>query len=350
MREDISLASRCTFGLGGPARWFLEVRDEASLAAAIEWAARAKVRTFVLGGGSNVVIDDAGFDGLVIAPALRGIVHRAVNDGVVVTASAGESWDDFVAHAVTNEWAGLECLSGIPGWVGATPIQNVGAYGQDVSESIVSVRVFDPTSGLARDVSAAECEFAYRDSAFKRAGHPLQRMIVTSVSFALRPGGAPKLAYAELSRALAGSTATLAHVRDTVIALRRAKSMVVDSNDPNHRSAGSFFTNVIVPRAEFESLCTRAIAARIVERGDEVPRFDNGPDAVKVPSAWLIERAGFRKGERHGAFGISTKHALALVHHGGGRTADLLAFADAIRARVREVFGVTLAMEPVLVR
>jgi UDP-N-acetylmuramate dehydrogenase len=326
------------------------VHDDASLGEAVAWAHDARVPIFVLGGGSNLVVDDAGFDGLVLSIATRGVRTRVAGDRIVVTAAAGESWDRVVEHAVSNGWAGIECLSGIPGRVGATPIQNVGAYGQEVSETITSVRLFDPAKGRSYDVSAAECAFAYRDSAFKREGHVLRRAIVTAVRFALRPGGAPKLGYAELARAVGDpARATLQSVRDTVIALRRAKSMVIDASDENRRSAGSFFTNVLLSRDAADSLFSRAVDARLVARADDVPRFDGGGGLVKVPSAWLIEHAGFTKGQRFGAFGISSKHALALVHHGGGTTRELLEVAETIRRRVRDVFGVTLVMEPVFV-
>jgi UDP-N-acetylmuramate dehydrogenase len=333
--------------LGGPARWFIETRDDATLVEAVAWARSENVPILVLGGGSNLVIDDAGFDGLVISMAMRGVRTRPAGDRIVATAAAGESWDAFTQHAVTQGWAGIECLSGIPGRVGATPIQNVGAYGQEVSETITAVRVFDPETGRSREVAAAECEFAYRDSAFKRAGHPLHRAIVTAVSFALRPGGAPKVAYAELQRAIGDAGTTLAKVRETVIGLRRAKSMVIDSSDENRRSAGSFFTNVLLSRDDADALYARSVAAGLAARAEDVPRFDGGANRVKIPSAWLIERAGFAKGQRFGAFGISSKHALALVHHGGGTTHELLSVANAIRARVHEVFGVTLVTEPV---
>ena len=346
VRERVSLASCCTFELGGPARWLLEVRDESTLRAALEWSHATNTPTFVLGGGSNVVIDDAGFDGLVLHMALRGIDARVEGSRMLVHAAAGEPWDDFVAHTVSHEWAGLECLSGIPGLVGATPIQNVGAYGQDVSETIVSVRVFDPDTMLARDITPAMCAFGYRDSAFKHRAHSLSRCIVTSVTFALTPHGPPAVKYPELARALGEASPTLAHVRERVIALRRAKSMVRDPRDENRRSAGSFFTNVLLSPADADALTARAHALGF---GD-VPRFGGGEGRVKIPSAWLIERAGFTKGQRWGAIGISSRHALSLVHHGGGSSAELMAVAESIVKRVRDVFGVGLEVEPVRLR
>ncbi len=350
--EHVPLAPRCTLELGGEARWFIEVADEGALRDAIAWARSAGMRWFVLGGGSNVVVSDAGFDGLVVHVASRGIEAVRVGDEVHVRAAAGEPWDPLVAHTVAQGWTGLEGLSGIPGRVGATPIQNVGAYGCEVADTIVSVRVFDPVIAQCMEVEPATCEFGYRDSAFKHAENKLSRCVVTAVTFALRPGGAPAVKYPELSRALAGRgvvTPGAADVRACVLALRREKSMVLDASDENRRSAGSFFTNTVLSRDEANEVFARALRAGVVPRVEDVPRFDGGGGRVKIPSAWLIERAGFRKGERFGAVGISSRHALALVHHGGGTTDALLEAAERIRARVREVFGVTLVMEPVWV-
>lgn len=332
--EHVALAPRTTLGLGGPARFYVKAADDAALIEALEWARSESVEARVLGGGSNLVVADAGFDGLVIEMAQRGLQI----DGGHLTAAAGEDWDELVARCVAEDLAGVECLSGIPGRVGATPIQNVGAYGQEVSQTIERVRVLDRESLEQRTLSPDECEFGYRDSMFKRTPG---RYVVLEVTFALTPGGAPLLAYAELQRALDGDAApALAKVRETVIALRRRKSMVLDPADPNGRSAGSFFTNPIV---------APAVADRLVEASDEpVPRWPTDDGRVKLAAGWLIERAGMTKGARRGAVGISTAHALALVHHGGGTTAELLALADEVRDAVEARFGVRLVREPTL--
>jgi UDP-N-acetylmuramate dehydrogenase len=293
---------------------------------ALRWAGDRKVA--ILGGGSNLVVADAGFDGLVIEMAQRGIEER----GDVVRVLAGEPWDPLVEWAVSRSLAGLECLSGIPGRAGATPIQNVGAYGQEVSETIVSVRAIDRTSMAIVELDNKNCEFAYRDSMFKRVP---DRWVVVSVDFALRKGGAPSVRYAELEKELSGRAADLETVRSTVLRLRRAKSMVIDPADENRRSAGSFFTNPIVDDA-------------IADAIPNAPRWPAGEGKTKLAAGWLIEQAGIHKGLRMGNVGVSSKHALALVHHGGGSSAELLALAERVRTAVRDRFGITLVPEPVL--
>lgn len=352
LEHDVPLAPSTTLELGGPARALVRIRSEDEVAPALAWAEARGLPVFVLGGGSNLVVADAGFDGLVLAMESRGIatLRAEGSDGMPrmrVTAAAGEPWDAFVALTVQHGWQGLECLSGIPGLVGATPVQNVGAYGQEVADTIVAVGVVDRRTKLARTLAPSECAFGYRDSALKRAP---DRFVVTSVTFELRVGAPPALRYAELQRALAGSPApTLADVREAVIALRRKKSMVSDPCDPNRRSAGSFFTNPIVSSALAERVIARALEQGLVADASAVPRWPEKDGRVKLAAAWLIERAGIEKGLRRGAVGVSSAHALALVHHGGGTTKDLLALADEIRARVHDVFGVTLEREPVLV-
>jgi UDP-N-acetylmuramate dehydrogenase len=328
IRRDVPLAPFTTFELGGPARAFVEVGSVAELRSALEYARDQRMPTLVIGGGSNLVVADAGFDGLAIKLASRGIQI----EGARVTVAAGEPWDPFVAEMVARDLAGVEALSGIPGSVGATPIQNVGAYGQEVAETIVSVRTLDPRTLETRERSNAECGFSYRHSAFKSGVDE----IVTEVVFELRPGGAPSIKYPELEKAL--SDRSLAHVRDTVIRLRRGKSMVIDPADPNRRSAGSFFVNPIVPAAVADAI---GIA--------DMPRFPAPNGMVKLSAGWLIERSGMAKGTRRGNVGISTRHALALVHHGGGSAAELMALAREVQDAVRARFGVELSPEPVRV-
>jgi UDP-N-acetylmuramate dehydrogenase len=327
-------------GLGGPARYFVEARDEATARAACVWAREHRVPLRVLGGGSNLVIDDAGVDALVMRVALRGVECRELGGAVEVTAAAGEPWDDLVRHAVERGWAGLECLSGIPGLVGATPIQNVGAYGQEVSDTITAVRALDRARDDVATLAGRECGFAYRDSRFKSG--ELDRWIVLAVTYRLRPGGAPTIEYEELAKHLAGrglAAPTLGEVRESVIAIRRAKSMVLDPVDPNRRSCGSFFMNPIVAPALAETVATRAGAPAM-------PRWPQPDGRVKLSAAWLIERAGFKRGERAGAVGLSTGHPLAIVCHDGSRARDVIAFASRIRNAVAERFTVRLVPEP----
>jgi UDP-N-acetylmuramate dehydrogenase len=340
IRDAVPLAPLTTFELGGPARHFVDVASEPELVAAIAWADERALPLFVIGGGSNLVVSDAGYAGLVVRSTERGV---RIRDGVL-TAKAAEPWDELVALAVRENLAGLECLSGIPGSTGATPIQNVGAYGQEVSETIAEVRVFDRVERRVRTLTPAECGFSYRDSALKRDP---DRFVVLEVSFTLVPNGRPTVRYPELVRAI-GDRTSLAEVRDVVIALRRAKSMVIDAADPNRRSAGSFFTNPIVPDAEADRVVAEAVRSGLVPSARDVPRYAGGEGKSKLAAGWLIERAGFAKGLRRGAVGISSKHALALVHHGGGTTAELLSLAREIRDGVHARFGVTLTPEPTL--
>ncbi len=340
IQNDVALATRTTLGVGGAAAFYAAATSEAEVAEALAWAKQRGVRVHVLGGGSNVVVADAGVDGLVLEIAITGIGASAAGDAMCVEAGAGESWDGVVAHAVGRGWAGIECLSGIPGRVGATPIQNVGAYGQDVSETVVKVRCLDREALQRVEFAGAECGFSYRNSRFK-SDEP-GRYVVLAVTYRLMPGGAPALRYPELSRHVEerhGPSASLAQVRESVLAVRRGKSMVFDPADPNRRSCGSFFVNPIV---DADALVD--IQARVGDAG--MPRWPEPDGRTKLSAAWLIERAGFSRGELAGAVGLSTKHTLCLVAHEGARADDVVAFARRIRARVAERFGVRLVPEP----
>jgi UDP-N-acetylmuramate dehydrogenase len=347
LQRDVPLAPRTSLGLGGPARHLVEVTDEANLVEALRWARTQQFRVLIIGGGSNVVIGDAGWDGLVLQMSLRGFEPQRSTHGMLVRVAAGEPWDGLVAQTVAEGWAGLECLAGIPGSAGATPIQNVGAYGQEVSQVISAVHVWDRRAHKRRVLPAAACGFGYRDSDFRRDP---EAVVVLAVDLLLRPGGTPTLRYGELQRSFeAKSAPSVAQVRERVLELRRSKSMVIEPDDPNRRSAGSFFTNPVVEAAVAEAIAQQAVREGLVDRAEAVPRFAVDEGRVKIPAAWLIEAAGFRKGERQGAVGISSRHALALVHHGGGTTAELVAFAGRIRERVRACFGIELRPEPVFV-
>jgi UDP-N-acetylmuramate dehydrogenase len=329
-------------GVGGLARYFLEAPDEASVLAACRWAAARDLPLHVLGAGSNVVVADEGVDGLVVWLTLRGISMTRVRGSLEVTAAAGEVWDKLVARTVEAEGAGLECLSGIPGLVGATPIQNVGAYGQEVSQTVTAVRAFDRAGDRVVVLEPDECGFTYRDSRFK-SGEP-GRHVVLAVTYRLRLKGKPTVNYADLERALAAQgfrKPGLAEVRRCVLDIRRAKSMVLDAADPNRRSCGSFFLNPIVDAAAFVGI-ERAVA------NPGMPRWYERDGRVKLSAAWLIERAGFTRGTSRGAVGLSTRHSLAIVCHEGARAADIVAFAREIRRRVEERFRVRLVPEPVL--
>ncbi|HVR70248.1 MAG TPA: UDP-N-acetylmuramate dehydrogenase [Vicinamibacteria bacterium] len=350
VRRDVALGPLCTLGVGGPARYFLEALDRRTLQAGLSWAADRGLPVLVLGGGSNVVVGDEGFAGLVLHVRLSGIEATAADGRVELRAGAGEEWDPLVRLAVEKGWAGIECLSGIPGRVGATPLQNVGAYGQDVSETIGRVDALELATGAPVSFSNAECRFAYRDSRFKREDRG--RFLILAVTFTLRPGGPPAVRYAELERALAGRgpyPPSLGDAREAVLAIRRRKSMVIDPEDPNRRSVGSFFMNPILPEAARPRIQDLLRAEGEGEAADAMPSWPAGEGRVKLSAAWLIERAGLRRGYRRGNVAISTNHTLALVNCGDGTAREVVELAREIRGRVRDRFDVTLEPEPVFV-
>ena len=333
------LADHTTLRLGGPAKSWVRATSEAELIDAVRACDDAGEPVLVLAGGSNVVVADEGFEGTVVEVATTGVRADHEGDdptcgGVVVTVSAGEPWEPFVARAVDSHWVGIEALSGIPGSLGATPIQNVGAYGQEVSQTLASVRVWDRKLRGVRTFAAADCGFGYRTSRFKADPG---RHVVLEVSFQFRQGerGSP-VTYAELARRLGidpGDRAPLSELRQAVLELRRGKGMVLDAADHDTWSAGSFFTNPVVAVGDVP---------------DGAPAWPQD-DGVKTSAAWLIEHAGFGKGYGDGAARLSSKHALALTNRGGATTADLLALARTIRDGVEERFGIRLVNEPVLV-
>ena len=333
------LAARTTLRLGGPGARHVEATTEEMLVEAVRGADEASEPLLLVAGGSNLVVADAGFPGTVVQIATGGVeVEQDACSGATVTVAAGERWDDLVARAVDQGWVGIEALSGIPGSVGATPIQNVGAYGQEVSDTIASVRCWDRQEKALRTIAAADCGFGYRTSRFKR--HP-GRFVVLSVTFQLRLGdlGAP-VRYGELARTLGvdpGERAPLREVRDAVLKLRSDKGMVLDPEDHDTWSAGSFFTNPVLTAEE---------SARLPE---DAPRWPQPDGRTKTSAAWLIERAGYGKGYGNDRVSLSTKHTLALTNRGGATTADLVGLAREIQAGVQARFGVRLENEPVLV-
>jgi UDP-N-acetylmuramate dehydrogenase len=350
IRQDVALRSLCTLGVGGPARHYLEAQDRSTVQAGLAWAAERRMPVLVLGGGSNMVIADEGFPGLVMHVRLRGVEATPSDGHMEVRAGAGEEWDPLVGMAVERGWAGLECLSGIPGRVGATPIQNVGAYGQDVSATISRVEALELASGRVTSFSNEECRFAYRDSRFKREDRG--RYLILAVTFRLQTGGRPAVRYAELEKALAAggrAEPSLADVRETVVAIRRRKSMVIDTSDVNHRSVGSFFMNPIVPDAVRAGIQDTLRARGDGALAEAMPAWPAGEGRAKLSAAWLIEKAGLQRGYRRGNAGISTNHTLAIVNCGGGTAREVVELAREIRARVRDRFGVTLTPEPVFV-
>ncbi|MFB4272319.1 UDP-N-acetylmuramate dehydrogenase [Nonomuraea sp. GTA35] len=336
------LAPYTTLRMGGPARDFAEATSAEQLVSLIAEADMNGVPTLLLGGGSNVVVSDEGFDGLVVKVATEGVAVSRDGEQVVLVVEAGEDWDRLVSRAVAEGWSGIECMSGVPGLVGSTPIQNVGAYGQEVAQTIRCVRAYDRRTRQVVDLEARQCGFSYRDSLFKR---DLSRYVVLAVTYALDLSElSGPLAYEELARRLgaeAGGRVPLDRARAAVLELRRGKGMVLDPADPDTRSAGSFFTNPVL---------TPEQAAELAVRAPGHPHWELPGGLIKVPAAWLIEQAGYPKGYERGLVRISTKHTLALTNPTGNATAaDLLALAREVRDGVREKFGVTLVNEPVLV-
>jgi UDP-N-acetylmuramate dehydrogenase len=342
--ENVPLAPFTTFKVGGPARFFLEARTLDEVTAGLEFARSRSLPLFVLGGGSNLVIADSGWPGLVIKIAIVGI-DEATHDGrALFEAGAGEEWDNFVARAVARNCAGVECLSGIPGSVGGTPVQNVGAYGQEVASVIESVMALDLRHGQIHELCAEACGFSYRSSIFN--GAERGRYIVLRVSFGLVPGGAPHLEYADVKKHFAGwnKKPALADVREAVRRIRASKGMLIIPGDEDCRSAGSFFKNPIVSAGQHQELEKRAAA-----RGLQIPSYPALESQKKISAAWLVEHSGFAKGYADGRVGLSRKHALAIVNRGDATAGDIVALKEHIQGRVQEIWGIRMEPEPVFV-
>jgi UDP-N-acetylmuramate dehydrogenase len=365
IQENVALAPLTTLKVGGAARYFAEARNEDEAREAVRFAKTRGLPLFVMGGGSNLVIADAGWPGLVLKVAIGGITspkQNSASNAVLFNVGAGVNWDDFVAIAVSQNCAGVECLSGIPGSVGGTPVQNVGAYGQEVAETIESVRALDTKSDTKEDrvvtLPKPACGFRYRSSIFNRdagseGGEP-GRYIILQVNYRLKRGGAASVKYADLQKhfADAASAPSLAEVRNAVREIRRSKGMLIVPGDEDARSVGSFFKNPVLSEAEF-----RELAARAEARGLTIPSYPALEAQHKVSAAWLVEHSGFEKGFRLGRAAISSKHALALINPGNAsgnvpgeaRAADIIELKDAIQQGVESAWGVRLIPEPVLV-
>ena len=345
IREQVPLAPLTTLGVGGPARYFVEARSEAEVAEAVDFARSRQLPLFILGGGSNLIVADAGFEGLVLKISITGLSLSTPSErSVLFTAGAGMDWDALVARTVETNCAGLECLSGIPGTVGGTPVQNVGAYGQEVSDTIREVRALDLRSMQTKTLSNAICRFQYRSSIFNTTER--DRYVILQVSFALREGAKPNISYPDLQKFFAGhgGEPTLAEVRAAVREIRHRKAMLIVPGDDDARSAGSFFKNSVVPESFYADLSTR-----LMSREPRLPTYPAADGFRKIPAAWLVEHAGFAKGYTKGRAGISRKHALAIINRGGATAAEILALKDEIQSRVMDMFGIHLVPEPVFV-
>jgi UDP-N-acetylmuramate dehydrogenase len=345
VQQNVPLAQFTTFKVGGPARYFVEATTESELLAALDWAKQNSQAVFILGGGSNLLVSDSGFSGLVLKICMTAIRHSHSHDHVVYEVAAGEEWDAFVAHAVAHLCSGIENLSGIPGTVGGTPVQNVGAYGQEVSETIESVSALDRATNEIIEFQSADCGFAYRTSIFNTTHR--DRYVVLKVTFRLKHNGEPNLKYADLQKYFAGkNTPTLAEVRDAVRAIRLSKAMLIVEGDEDCRSAGSFFKNPIVSVAQAEQV-KRIARERGIDR--EPPTYPATNGNVKLSAAWLVEQSGFHKGYGSGPAGISRRHTLAIVNRGNAKAKDIIALKDEVQNGVKKTFGVELHPEPVFV-
>jgi len=340
--EHVPLAPLTTLGVGGPARFLVQAQAQAEVREAVQFARDRGLSLFVLGGGSNLLVADAGFNGVVLKIALIGTERVDEGSRAIFTVAAGEDWDAFVARTLETNCGGIECLSGIPGSVGGTPVQNVGAYGQEVSETIRSVEVFDRQQMEKKVFSNEECGFAYRASLFNTAER--DRYIILRATYVLRRGGKPAIRYPDLQKVFADmASPSLSQVRDAVREIRRKKAMLIVPGDDDSRSAGSFFKNPVVPLKQFAEL-----DSMLRSRGHGLANFPAENGFRKLSAAWLVEHAGFAKGYSLGAAGISRHHALAIVNRGGATAAEIVALKDEIQARVRDQFGITLLPEPVL--
>jgi UDP-N-acetylmuramate dehydrogenase len=342
LQEHVPLAPLTTFGIGGPARWFVEADTEATVVEAVEFARERDLPLFVLGGGSNLLVSDEGFPGLVIHIAMRGVEQGEYSPSVgVFSVAAGEDWDTFVCEAVGRGYGGIECLAGIPGTVGGTPVQNVGAYGQEVATVIESVRAFDLACKRFVNLSPEDCGFSYRKSIFNTTAH--DRFIVMRVNYRLPYNSKSVVSYPDLIRYFKNwpGHPSLAEVSDAVRAIRREKGMLLVPGDPDCASAGSFFKNPVVQREAFERIA--------VQFQDKMPNYSAGDGRVKIPAAWLLDQAGFHKGFIAGKAGISSRHTLALINRGGATAREVAEFRDRIIAAVEAKFGIQLEPEPVWV-
>ncbi len=348
IQENVPLAPLTTLQVGGSARYFAELRREDDVREAAQFAKTSDLPLFVLGGGSNLVVADSGWPGVVLRIAIGGITTPNTTDAqgnaVLFSVGAGVNWDDFVAQAVVQNCAGVECLSGIPGSVGGTPVQNVGAYGQEVADTIESVRALDLKDDRIVVLPKPACGFRYRTSIFNATER--ERYIILRVNFRLKRGGAPSLKYADLQNHFAEkkTTPSLAETREAVREIRRSKGMLIVPGDDDCRSAGSFFKNPVLSDAQFKDLAERTAA-----KGLEIPSYPALDAQRKVSAAWLVEHSGFSKGYGEGAAGISHKHALALVNRGDAKASDVVGLKDEIQHGVQEAWGILLEPEPVFV-
>jgi UDP-N-acetylmuramate dehydrogenase len=349
IEENVPLAPFTTLGVGGPARFLIRATSDEQILEALNFTRKQGHPLFILGGGSNIVVSDSGFPGVVIKVESSGIQALDEDGCEKISAASGEEWDALVRYCVDRNLAGIECLSGIPGTVGGAPIQNIGAYGEDVSEVISGIHVLDREAQCIKKLSKPDCRFEYRSSIFNSTH--TNRYIVLRVDFALRAGGEPRIRYDELRIHLADKKQppALAEVRETVLRIRGSKGMVLREEDPDSRSAGSFFKNPLLDPEKAAVIEDKARDGGLLHASERIPHFAANSGKVKIPAAWLIERAGFTKGFTCGNAGISSRHALALINRGGATTQDVINLMQMIQTKVSETFGIELLPEPVFV-
>jgi UDP-N-acetylmuramate dehydrogenase len=349
IEEHVPLAPLTTMGIGGIARFLARAKTEEQIIDGLEFAEKHGCRVFILGGGSNLVVSDSGFPGLVLKIELSGIQGLEERTGGKVSAAAGEKWDLLVQRCVERNLAGIECLSGIPGTVGATPVQNVGAYGQEMAEVISGIRVLDRGARSIGYLSNSECRFAYRTSTFNLADR--DRYVILNVDLILRPNGEPRILYPDLQRFFSKSThiPSILEVREAVLQIRAAKGMVLQEHDPESRTAGSFFKNPILTPGQAAGVEEKGRSSGVLAASERIPRFSISTGDEKLPAAWLVERAGFNKGFTLGHAGISSKHSLALINRGGASAEEIVNLMHLIQDRIRILFGIDLRPEPVFV-
>ena len=345
--ENESLAPYTTLGIGGPCRFMISATGEDEIPRALDFAKARLLPVFILGGGSNIVVSDAGFPGLVIKVEIPGI--RALDAGGRISVGAGVEWDEFVRYCVDRNLAGVECLSGIPGKVGAAPIQNIGAYGEEAGEVVAGVRVLERDSGSILQLDNAACGFAYRSSIFNTTQK--DHYVILSVDFALGCDGTPRIRYPDLQQRLGGRAPapTIRQVREAVLQIRESKGMVLNRDDPDSKSVGSFFKNPILSPEQADQVEAETRRRGHLAPQESMPRFPVPGGKVKVPAAWIIEQAGFRRGYQCGRAGISSKHALALINRGGAQSQDIVGLMHQIRERVFAFFRIHLQPEPVFI-
>ena len=344
IQEYVPLAPLTTIRVGGPARYFVDAKTIGEICEAITFSRTRNLPLFVLGGGSNLVVSDSGWPGLVLKVGIAGTEERPENGKALFEVGAGEDWDKLVARSVAQNCAGIECLSGIPGSVGGTPVQNVGAYGQEVGETIEGVLAFDLRDNQVRELCNDACGFSYRTSIFNSTERG--RYIILRVTYGLAPGGEPRIDYADLKRYFSGwqGLPTLAETRDAVRKVRASKGMLISPGDDDSRSAGSFFKNPVLSPEQYQELSARAAAKNL-----RIPSYPALEAQRKVSAAWLVEHSGFSKGFGPGRVGISRKHALAIVNRGEATAAEVIAFQEQIQQRVEDIWGIRLQPEPVFV-